>query len=419
MSAAAPDRPVGDDEARDLLAPLEGLAAVGVAVSGGPDSTALLLIADRWARATSAPPDLHVLTVDHGLRTAARAEAEAVAALAGRLGRPAEILVWDHAGAPPAADLQAAARAARYSLLADAARRRGLAAVLLAHTRDDVAETFLIRLARGSGLAGLAAMRPERIVDGVRFLRPLLAVPKARLAATVAAAGLVAADDPSNRADRFLRARIRATLPALAALGLTPERLAATAHRLARAAAVVEAATADLRAGAVTDHGGVFAVDAVALAAAPAEVGLRLLSDLARAVRPGDYGPRAAPLEAWLDAFAAGAAPRRTVAGVVLDARRRRAVWLYAEAGRAGFPVLALDRPGRHVWDGRFAVDVAVAPPPGARVVAGRDLAALPRAAAAGLPRLDGWDPPPGAVVLRPLGAAGTSAGDEELVISR
>lgn len=400
----APDArsgPVADEELDALFAVVEALPAVGLAVSGGPDSTALLLLARRWSARRGGRPALRVLTVDHGLRAAARQEAEDVVRLARSLDLPADLLTWHHDGGTPTADIQAAARDARYRLMADAARASGLAAVLLAHTLDDVAETVLMRLARGSGVRGLAGIPAVRTVAGVRFVRPLLDLRKDRLVATVAAAGLVPADDPSNASDRFQRARIRRLMPALAELGLTPERLAGTARRLARAADAIDTLTDALAAAAVTDLGGVFAVDPDRLRAAPDEAALRLVAGLVRAVRPAAYLPRAAAIEAWFDHFkTAGRVPRRTVAGVVLDMRRDR-LWLYAEAGRTGFPTLAVEGPAPQVWDGRFTVLARGPIPAGTMVVAGADRTDMPRAAAASLPRLVGAAPD--AVQLLPI----------------
>lgn len=400
----APDAlsgPVADEELDALFAAVEALPAIGIAVSGGPDSTALLLLVRRWSARCAGRPALRVLTVDHGLRAAARQEAENVVRLARTFDLPADLLIWHHDGGAPKADIQAAARDARYRLMAKAARAAGLAAVLLAHTLDDVAETVLMRLARGSGVRGLAGIPAVRTVDGVPFVRPLLGVRKDRLVATVAAAGLVPADDPSNASDRFQRARVRRLMPALAELGITPERLAGTARRLARAADAVDRLTDALAATAVTDHGGVFSVDPDRLRDAPDEAALRLVARLVRAVRPAAYLPRAAAIEAWFDRFkAAGRVPRRTVAGVVLDLRRDR-LWLYAEAGRTGFPTLPVDGPAPRLWDGRFTVLARGPVPAGTLVVAGADRADMPRAAAASLPRLVGA--PPDAVELRPV----------------
>lgn len=386
-----PTAPVGDDELGALFGDLlAGVCRVGVAVSGGPDSTALLILLHRFTAGRDV--SIHVLTVDHGLRPAARAECDAVLGLAARLGLPASLLVWQHDGAPPAADLQASARKARYRLLAAAARENRLEAVALAHTEDDQAETLLIRLARGSGIRGLSGMPSERHHDGVRFVRPLLGTSKGRLLATLEAAGLPWASDPSNTSDVFLRPRVRAVMPALAEIGITRERLAATARRLARAAAAIDHMVADLQASAATDHGGVWSVVREKLAAAPDEIALRLLAALATRVRPAEYTPRAEALEAFQSALArpkaCGEARRTTVAGVVFDPRPSL-VWIYAEAGRLGFPTLPVREPGTFVWDGRFDVEVTGSLPAGAVVTAAAGSERrqdLPKAAAASLP---------------------------------
>jgi tRNA(Ile)-lysidine synthase len=240
-------------------------------------------------------------------------------------------------------------------------------------------------------------MGGERTVHGVRFVRPLLELPKRRLVATCSAAGVAFVEDPSNASDRFLRARIRRLMPELAAVGLTAERLAGTARRLARAAAAVDAMVADLGRAAVTDHDGVVSVDAGRLRAAPEEVSLRLLAELVRCIRPAAYLPRAAALEDWLAAFRAEPSTlrRRTVAGVVLDLRRGR-LWLYAEAGRRGFPTDPVSGPGEHLWDGRIRVVLAGDVPDGLTcgpASGDRRRADLPKAAAASLPVVSGSGP--------------------------
>ncbi len=240
-------------------------------------------------------------------------------------------------------------------------------------------------------------------MHGVRFVRPLLGLPKARLVATVAAAGLTAVDDPSNASDRFLRARVRRLMPALADLGLTPERLADTARRLARAADAIDTMAESLRQTAVHDHGGVYSVEVAALRSAPEEIALRVIADLVRTVRPAGYLPRAAPLEAWMAEFrATGTAARRTLAGVVIDRRKDR-VWLYAEAGRGGFPEVPVPGPGRFRWDDRFEVDVVgpVAPVPASSPEATATTCRAQRPAS--LPRVEGA--PSASVSFRVLGA--------------
>ena len=145
--------PVSSREARSLFSDLSSVPVLLLAVSGGPDSTALMWLAARWAKARQGAPKLVAVTVDHGLRKEAAREAQAVAKLARKLGIAHRTLHWR--GKKPKTGLQQAARLARYALLADAARQAGAMHILTAHTRDDQAETVVIRLTRGSGLTGL------------------------------------------------------------------------------------------------------------------------------------------------------------------------------------------------------------------------------------------------------------------------
>jgi tRNA(Ile)-lysidine synthase len=399
-----------------LFSALRGFTRIGVAVSGGPDSTALLILLDIWARETSAAPAITVLTVDHGLRPEAATEARDVVALADRLGHAHEILVWRHDGPPPSSDIQAEARAARYRLITEAARRHRLDAVLLAHTRDDQAETFLINLARGSGVSGLSAMPARRDIDGIPFLRPLLDVSKVELLALLDEAGIAYVTDPSNSSDRYTRVRIRKAMPALYELGLTPDRLADTARRMGRAETALKAITADLIARSATDHGGVWSVDAKALAKAPDEIALRLLVELIRAIRPAEHPPRADAIESWHRSFIAAEVPRRaTMAGVVIHVRQGR-VWLYAEAGRSGFAEIEVGD-GDHVWDGRWLVSIHGAGTRRFRLGPddGGDGRLMPKDAARTRPAFNTIDgsPMPADVVIaaRPLSATETDGG--------
>jgi tRNA(Ile)-lysidine synthase len=183
-------------------------------------------------------PRLVAVTVDHGLRTEAAAEARDVKRLARSLDLPHRTLRWT--GAKPKAGLPAAARAARYRLLAQAARASGATHILTAHTRDDQAETLLMRLLRGSGIAGLAAMARESERDGLRLARPFLDVSKSQLIATLKKAKVGFVDDPTNRDTSFTRPRLRAVMPVLAAEGGDTRSLARLASRLGRANQAVE-----------------------------------------------------------------------------------------------------------------------------------------------------------------------------------
>ncbi|MDP2801237.1 MAG: tRNA lysidine(34) synthetase TilS [Phreatobacter sp.] len=240
--------PLEDDEIRDLFHSLSTQTALLLAVSGGPDSMGMLAAFARWRDLTGAVPALTVACVDHGLRPETAAEAAGVVRAAEGFGLPATTLRWD--GDKPATGLQEAARDARYRLLGSHARDIGASAVVVAHHREDQAETVMMRLTRGSGPLGLKGMAAASAHDGITLLRPLLWVPKARLAATARAAGLTPVDDPSNRDDRFTRVRIRQMMPHLVAEGLDSERLAIFAGRmrmieaaLAQHAAVLDAAS--------------------------------------------------------------------------------------------------------------------------------------------------------------------------------
>src|SRR3954447_20587329 len=205
--------PISASAAKRLFADLKSAPAIVLAVSGGPDSIALMWLAGRWRRALARGPRLVAVTVDHGLRAEAAREAREVKRLARSLDLPHRTLRWS--GAKPDTGLPAAARAARYRLLAQSARRSGATHILTAHTRDDQAETLLMRMLRGSGIAGLAAMARESERDGVWLARPLLDVPKSQLVATLTRAKIAFADDPTNRDVSFTRPRLRALMPAL------------------------------------------------------------------------------------------------------------------------------------------------------------------------------------------------------------
>jgi tRNA(Ile)-lysidine synthase len=341
----AADEPVSAAEAKTLLDPFADAPALVLAVSGGADSTALLALAARWRRARKSGPRLLAVTVDHGLRRGSAAEARAVKGLARRLGVPHRTMRW--AGKKPATGLQQAARAARYRLLAQAAMTARAAAVLTAHTLDDQAETVLIRMSRGSGLAGLAAMSrvsalPVTGAREVMLVRPLLEIPKARLIATLERAGIGFADDPSNRDPRFTRARLRALMPALAREGLTARRLEQLARRVRRAEAAIEVAV-DRAAEALSEvpwpDRGPIVVDTEKFALLPAEVALRLLG---RAIaRVGDEGPvQLGKLETLYGALESARAIRlprlrRTLAGALVTLSASKLAVERAPARRA------------------------------------------------------------------------------------
>jgi tRNA(Ile)-lysidine synthase len=351
-------QPAEFDRLMQSVGPFEAEARLGVAVSGGSDSMALALLAAGWAKRHGAT--ITALTVDHGLRPEAGAEARRVGRWLREHGIRHRILRWrPDPAAPFVGGVQAAARAARYRLLAGWCRQHGVLHLALAHQQEDQAETFLLRLARGSGLDGLAAMAPVAERDGVRLLRPLLSVPRARLRATLAGAGQACIDDPSNANNVHARVRMRALIPSLAAEGLDAARLAATAGRLARARAAVDEAVADLLAAAAAIFpAGYLALDPAALATAPAEVSLRALARCLTTIGGAGYGPRLERLERLHAAIRDGdLASPATLGGCRIVPRRGRL--LICREPAAARQAIAV-RAGETVsWDGRFVIAVA------------------------------------------------------------
>ena len=326
----------------DLTGP-ERSGPFGIAVSGGGDSVALMALAADWARSHGVV--LRAATVDHGLRAEAAEEARRVAEQAAALGLAHDTLSWRWDGT---GNLQDAARRGRMRALADWATAQGLGAVLLGHTRDDVAETFLMRLARGSGVDGLSAMAPRRAAAGTLWLRPLLGLSRGELRSELARRGLTWVEDPSNEDPRFDRTRARQALAALAPLGIGVETLAATAGRLASASAVLRGVAAEAAARVVRQGpAGEALIDAAAFADLPAEIARRILAGVLVWIASADYPPRHEALEA----LAAGLRHGRgatlhgcqvsVTAGVILACREAQAV-------------AALEVPAPGLWDGRW-----------------------------------------------------------------
>jgi tRNA(Ile)-lysidine synthase len=315
--------PIADSELASLFTDLKDFRRVLLAVSGGPDSTALMVLVQRWRAARRSGPELVAATVDHQLRRGSQREAADVARLAGKLGLPHDTLVWS--GKKPKTGIQESARKARYKLLAARGREIAADAIVTAHTLDDQAETLLMRLGRGSGLTGLGGIRPHSNREGMAIARPLLDVPKVRLIATLRAAGIPFAKDPSNIDPKYTRVRLRRLASALAVEGLTSARLATAARRLARADAAIEAVADELQPkitrGGKQTGGASVQFDAKSFFQAADEISLRLLG---RAIEvAGDEGPvELAKLEAlhsalW-DAHGAGVPLRRTLAGALV-----------------------------------------------------------------------------------------------------
>ena len=318
--------PISVQQAKDLFAHWKAAPALVLAVSGGPDSLALMWLAARWRRALTRGPRLIAVTVDHGLRPEAAREARDVKHLARTLDLPHRTMRWN--GAKPKTGLPAAARMARYRLLAQAARANGATHILTAHTRDDQAETLLMRMLRGSGIAGLAAMARETEREGLMLARPLLDISKSQLVATLGKAKIAFADDPTNRDRSFTRSRLRALMPALIEEGGDSRNLARLATRLARANAAIEVladGAASYLALSDTQDASRFGFDAAAFAGLPEEIRLRLLKraiDQIGHEGPAELGKLEALLATLDRAIAEGKRPARlkqTLAGAAIS----------------------------------------------------------------------------------------------------
>ncbi len=304
-----------------IFSPLAQASRIIAAVSGGPDSMALMHLLARWGDTSPRPPIL-VATVDHGLRPEAAHEAAFVADQAAALGFSHRILHWT--GQKPETGLQEAAREARYGLLVQHARDEGASHLVTAHTQDDQAETILMRMARGSGLTGLAGMRVERDRDGIRHVRPLLDCPKSLLVDLCRAQGWKFVTDPSNADERFARVRWRKTMPALAEEGLTAERLARLAQRIAQAEDALDLKAQDALAGANGYRDGEgWVLQAEGFSSEPFEIALRMLAQALEKAGLSLESSRLHRLETCTrrlrEAIGAREALRFTVAGALVD----------------------------------------------------------------------------------------------------
>ena len=388
----------GETELQAIFGPFAGCVHIALAVSGGPDSTALLLLARRWIDTLAqGAPRITVLTVDHDLRQKSAAEASWVARLAGRIGFVHDTLLWK--GQKPKTGVQAAARAARYDLMTGFCRERGFAALATAHTLDDQAETFVMRLARGSGVDGLAAMAAKSQRDGIDLLRPLLGVTRARLIEFLKAEGQDWIEDPSNRDRTYERARVREALHVAENLGLTREMLALSAARLGRVREALETVTTQFLAANLTMHPEGFGeLSLKALLDTPEEIALRALARMVLAFGGQPAPTQLAKIEAAYEKLRKR--PRTMTFGGCQFGLHRDRLTISREFGRMDLSAAELSPGAALLWDKRFNVSLRpqtrkpamVAPlgPEGLRTLTsakGR-LGPMPRAAALALPSL-------------------------------
>lgn len=363
VSPASEGGAIPDKNVEALFAGWGGFGHIALAVSGGADSTALLLLVHSWlARCAPPLPCITVLTVDHGLRAASAAEAEWVEALSSHLGFTHRTLNWT--GEKPHTGIQAAARTARYALMARACREAGIDALATAHNADDQAETLLMRLARGSGVDGLASMPETSRLDGIALLRPLLGLKHTILEEYLRERGQDWIEDPSNRDETFERVRVRRALRKGTPPRLAVENLALSARRLRRARQALEAATADFLRGALEVHDAGFGRIAVtALMAAPEEIALRALARACSLFGRRRVPPRLSALEALHSALASGS--RDATLGGCAFAVRRGQLRITREAGRMSQSPRTIHPGETTLWDGRLTVTLPPDAPAG------------------------------------------------------
>lgn len=357
LSGSAPAA-LSTTEFSDLMCaagPFPGGTAVAVAVSGGTDSMALLALARDWAADTGVA--LTALTVDHGLRSGSDGEARQVAAWCEAQVIAHRTLIW--AGEKPARGIQAAARAARYRLLEDWCRAQGHAGLLVAHTLNDQAETFLMRMSRGSGIDGLAGMPLASDRDGVRLIRPLLGVSRARIEATVAARSLETISDPSNLDRRYARVRMRDRLALLEAHGVSAEAIAGTARIFGTMRAAREQKVHRLADRISVFHRTGYAeIEQGGLVAADAETARGLVAAALASVGGREYPPRRERLDRLMaDMMRDDGFRPRTLGNCVISIRRDH--FLIRREHRTIRHSVFVHGARRSVWDGRFRVEFA------------------------------------------------------------
>ena len=338
-----------------IFAGIAGEASVGLAVSGGADSLALMLLAARWAQGRDGAPQLKVYTVDHGLRPEAAGEVAMVLAEAQSLGLSAQGLTWT--GDKPQTGVQEAARQARYGLMAEAMAADGIGVLLTAHHQDDQAETVLMRLAHGSGVDGLKGMTPFARMGGITIHRPLLDVGSAELRALVRDAGLTPAADPSNDDPHYERVRWRQAMPGLAQLGLDAAILAQFAARMGEVDAALSQVADACFAELVTLDG--FGSARIALAPfvdLRAAVSTRILGRVLNIVG-GRQRPRAlGQVERLREAIVGGDLPRSTTGLGCVVRLKDTAIVVAREPGRRQPPDAILLPRSELVWDQRFRI---------------------------------------------------------------
>lgn len=343
------------EEAMRQLAP-QGNVAVGV--SGGADSMALLHLLCAWNASADNKLILTAVTVDHGLRAESAAEAAQVASWASDLGLDHQIIVWE--GEKPSGNIEAIAREVRYRLIGNWCLENNVQTLMTAHHFDDQAETFLMRLARGSGVAGLSAMAGERSLGpdtpSVKLLRPLLGIPKGALTELLREVRQAWFEDPSNDNEDFTRSRLRKMRLTFDELGLTPERLVATANRMSDANQVLESVTEEVwQEAATVSRFGEVGLKVPTLLSAHADTRRRVLARALKGVAGAAFAPRYERLLRLEEAIMSTTVGN----GVTLHGCKIRhtgeTLSIIREVGREAAAALSPCHSG--LWDGRFHIE--------------------------------------------------------------
>jgi len=342
---------------------VDATKSVAVAVSGGADSMALALLLGEWCQSNAIA--LTALTVDHGLRPEAAEEARQVGQWLKEYDIPHVILDWQ--GDKPQSNIQDQARIARYQLMGEWCQSHHVRQLFLGHHQGDQAETFLIRLFRGSGVDGLSAMKtqspyPVALRGGadVTICRPLLGLSKGRLLASLRDRGQDWIEDPSNVNDSFTRIKIRNLLRAREIEGLTPDRMAKTAARMGRVQSLLQDLTEELTEQTVTFNGMGYAhVTLLPLMAAHEEIALRCLASVLRRIGGGTYVPRLSRLEALYDKMKRADFSGQTLSGCLIIPLATKAEGRYILVSRepAAIDDIIDSDGGVYLWDGRFEID--------------------------------------------------------------
>ncbi len=350
-------------------------ARLGVAVSGGGDSIALLHILSRCFDPGSV--NLFAVTVDHGLRADAAAEAQTVAKLAEQLYIPHTTLRWS--GYDGTGNLQERARDARYALISEWAKTQDIAVLAVGHTADDQAETLLMRMARSSGVDGLSAMPVRRTMFGINVMRPLLGLMREDLRLYLKSHNISWVEDPSNEDPVFERIKTREALKALAPLGLTAPVLAGVAANMAQAREALDWYCFLTAREIATVDGGNVAIDLRRFRALPEEIARRLLFRSISWVGGLVHGPRRAPMALALESVRAG--NPLTLGGCHI-VRHDNRIWVCREHKAVQNECTPPDQ----LWDRRWRVSGPPASGVMVRALGQKGLMACPEWRAAGRP---------------------------------